>query len=296
MKKAAGLLIVIILLVQISVTFADSSDEISQLKLEEIEPLILSRNAEIYANNWNGYLTTAQRTLLDYTVIWKAQQLYFSYNDFQLQKKELQNRIAFLQEQLKIEEIKKNSGLTSGSDQINLNSQINDTNIQIMNIDRSINKTREKLNLMLGQDTSHDLKIEQPPEPDKNLLLGINYVMDITKGINESLNVKNEELIFNKQSEKKKFELAFKQCYQNVKDRCEDLQIELGKLAETSKKISLYLAEYRQGLCPKSDYLNEKNNYSNQELKVTKAELEVTKAHIAYSWMVRGFIADQSDY
>jgi len=262
-----------------------------------------------------------QIAMINYQIVYTAENLYIAYDNVIHQQDEFRNNLSLLENQLKNIQVLKDLGLTGILDVKTIEIKLKETKLADKILAVQKKDIIGELNLMLGQDFDTDMIVSPLPMPDKNNIDSIAFDRDVLDALAASYVVriqdeecKAKELIMNRakehegegsnsyrkaqkdldsekirlNDEKRKFELAFYKCYEEVKDKQESLEIEKYRLESEKEKAGQLNKKFELGLISSLEINAGIVSYKSQELKVRTGENDLLKAYRKYIWMKKG--------
>ncbi|HHV65411.1 MAG TPA: TolC family protein [Peptococcaceae bacterium] len=231
-----------------------------------------------------------QAEMANQQIIWGAEQLFLTHNTLKKQIKGQSDQLEFLSKQLAIMKQQEELGLITATTYKNMEKNVKDLEFALKTMKNQLASLKGQLNVMFNQDYDYNMIIEETPEFDLDLLLQMDFEQDykiaepnsysvLLKLVNESAQWEAEE---------RNFKLKFKDCYNNVFTKYENLKLAEGRLEEQKELFKQYSLKYELGLISKIAFEEQKLALDNQEMNVQIAKEELFKAYRQYEWMKKG--------
>jgi hypothetical protein len=221
-------------------------------------------------------------------IIWGAEQIFIAYNSLNHQIKQQNNQLNLLYKQLDIMKLQKKLGMITGQTIKNVEISAKELDLAIKAMKDQQKFMKEQLNVMLNQNHDIDLEIGATPDPDLDLINAMNLEEDYKKAVALSFDVRAKSDSYEREAEKRKFKLAFKESFENVADKLDSLELEKLKLENQKSLYDQAALKHKLGMISKVAFEEQRIAYENQRLKAQAAEDELFKAYRQYEWMKKG--------
>ncbi len=263
---------------------------------------------------------TVQFQMVNDQLVSSAENLILSYKNLELEEKKLDENLITMQRSLDMTKLYKTQGMATDSDINKIQLSINTMNYNKNSIEKQKVNIKRQLNLLIGESFDDSAEIvfntalvdnvsvsslgqeddmDEAVDNSYNLRLqryeiySANTAMDRADDDNDGnaynaaeLDHDNAQLKYDDMLRSEK--LKFTQCYEDLMDKQDALNLEKGKLAQEKDNLDQAKLKFNLGMVSKKTLDDAEASYQLQYLAAETAKVNLYTQYRKYQWVLKG--------
>ncbi len=232
-----------------------------------------------------------------------AQSAVIGYEQLLLQKENLEESIALLEEVYASVQTQQNVGMATAEDVLTARQNLESAQAGLLTIDASTDKIRQSLCTMLGWPYDGNPEIRNVPSADLTRIEGMDPRNDLTAATDNNFtlrynlldyenktdgSVEKQNLERTIENQKAQIASSLTNLYNDVIQKKNEYETAVTAYDLEKKKMDTAETKYGLGMIGRLEYLQQKNALLSKEISMKNADLALFQAMETYDWAVQG--------
>ncbi|WP_368293246.1 TolC family protein [Dehalobacter sp. TBBPA1] len=311
MKKLAIhvlILLCISLLMMPQYLFADDweadPNTIYKIDFEQIKTLMIERNLTILSTNDSYYALASagvdigtagiNAEMANMLLIYQKDAEYIAYNTIQKQIEVQAQQLVIAEKGYILAKKQLELGMTTETEVAKAQNELNNTMMQLRNLQDTQKKTLKSFNMAIDQDCDAPLVLGTVPVVKEENISKIKVDEDYEKAKVLSYKIQVATDNYQVTDAERNFENGFYQTYQNILEKQKQLKLEQDKMTVAENKWLYTQYKANLGMISNIQLETEKLSYMSQTLSLVSAQNALFSAYNDYQWAKEGLVVSSS--
>lgn len=229
------------------------------------------------------------------SIVWNMECMYITYNSLNQQLEDMLSKKSLLDNQQLAVKLQKDLGIVSEITVLNVDSQIEELEIGIQQLEEARKAIIHTFNVNLSQDYDTDMDIQEVPSVIPKQIETINVDRDYQEAVKNSYSIRlNRHDKDKEDNAERTFKKDYYKVYQDLLDKQKALELETIKLNIAQKRLNTASLKYKLGMLSTNQYQAEYCDYVSDKIALQGAKDSLFKAYRAYEWAKKGLITSSA--